>query len=228
MLSFLLSAIIVTSTLAATPCCTDRQFEARFGEVGGGIFPSNGQAAPALLNGVNIISYDAYSRKMAIEVTMFFSTGTNQTTNVILDDNTKKMTILTKYVCYLMEDTAPFIETCIPDDAVKIRESYIGFGVKAIPFTTWQFLAPGTDNVVRLSVTDHGCIPIFESFFGTLQGGFADILYVITNFQPGIRNMNVFNVPSNCISIPPNDAPDVVRRSIDKAESLMKHFRMQL
>ncbi|XP_046354344.1 uncharacterized protein LOC124133832 isoform X2 [Haliotis rufescens] len=190
MLSFLLSAIIVTSTLAATPCCTDRQFEARFGEVGGGIFPSNGQAAPALLN--------------------------------------KKMTILTKYACYLMEDTAPFIETCIPDDAVKIRESYIGFGVKAIPFTTWQFLAPGTDNVVRLSVTDHGCIPIFESFFGTLQGGFADILYVITNFQPGIRNMSVFNVPSNCISIPPNDAPDVVRRSIDKAESLMKHFRMQL
>ncbi|XP_046579103.1 uncharacterized protein LOC124286720 [Haliotis rubra] len=226
MLSVLVCGILVASTSAGTPCCIDRKFEARMGEVGGGIFTQNGQPKPGLINGENVIHYDFYSRKLMVEATLNFTNGSSLTTNVVVDDVADEMFVLTKDGCFKSKNTIRFLKSCIPDDAVKVRESYIGSGVSAIPFTTWQFLVPESGNVIRLSVTDKGCIPIFESLFGTIQGGSADILYILTNFQPGIRKPDVFLVPDNCKPLPSNDVPDVVRRSINKAERLAKHFMM--
>ncbi|XP_067672114.1 uncharacterized protein [Haliotis asinina] len=226
MFSLLVCGILVASASAGTPCCIDRQFEARMGEVGGAIFTQNGHSKPALINGENVIHYDFYSRKMLVEATLNFTNGSSVTTNIVVDDVANKMFVLTKDGCFETKSTLPFLTSCIPDDAVKVRESYIGSGVSAIPFTTWQFLVPATGNVLRLSVTDKGCIPIFESLFGTIQGGSSDILYILTNFQPGIKKPDAFLVPNNCKPLPSNDVPDVVRRSIDKAEHLTKHFMM--
>ncbi|XP_046354359.2 uncharacterized protein LOC124133835 [Haliotis rufescens] len=226
MLSLLFSGILVASTLAGKPCCMDRQFEARMGEVGGGIFTQKGKPNPALINGDNVIHYDFYARKTMVEATMNYANGSSVTSNVVIDAITNQMHVMTKDGCFTTKSYVPMLEGCVPDDAVKVRESYIGYGVTAIPFTTWQFLIPKSGIVMRLSVTDQGCVPIFESLFGDIGGGSADIIYILTNFRPGISKPNAFQVPNDCVPLPSNDAPDVVRRSIDKAESLMKHFQM--
>lgn len=34
--------------------------------------------------------------------------------------------------------------------------------------------------------------------------GSADIIYILTNFRPGISKPNAFQVPNNCVPLPSN------------------------
>ncbi|XP_046354313.2 uncharacterized protein LOC124133811 [Haliotis rufescens] len=196
-----------SATLAPpAKCCTDREFQVTLGEAGGAMYKINGHYVQNFLQGYNNLYYDSYNEMVAVE-SVIISNGTVTSTNILFDYPKKFQYVTPKggsCTRYALGQ-ATFRKPCIPDESEFDGYSYMGYGAEQLPLVSWRYRQPGTDHIVKLSVTKEGCIPVIENIFGHFKTNISDsvaanTMFLMAKFQPSISNRDLFKIPSGCSS----------------------------
>ncbi|XP_046363027.2 uncharacterized protein [Haliotis cracherodii] len=199
-------------------CCVARQFEAKMGETGGSIYSSHGVEVPALIDSDNVMHYDYYNRTIVMEVNTHNPDNTTTYTRIIQDYKRGIQHVFGAGSCTTSTIRRGFREPCIPDNAKFVGSSYVGYGVHKIAFNNWEFAEPDTGNDMRLVVTSSTCVPVVEAIFGNVNNAPSELVFVFTNFQPGIKTPDLFVLPSLCTgaadTINNEDHPHHIQRAI--------------
>ncbi|XP_041364421.1 uncharacterized protein LOC121379835 [Gigantopelta aegis] len=194
------------------------------GEIGGVV---KNDGSPVVLDGYNLIAYDWYNGILGMQSHLVQPDKSMRVTNVTIDYNTKTQYVtLSDGTCIESDVTEHMREPCVPASSKLLTSSYLGFGNNALHINVWEYLKPGTDNIVKLAVTDPGCIPVIEASYGTMKGGKTDIVYFITDFQPGIAQPELLAKPTfPCRRQGANDEdiPDDLVRSIKSVKQIYSH-----
>ncbi|XP_046579097.1 uncharacterized protein LOC124286716 [Haliotis rubra] len=207
------------------PCCTDREFKVTLGEAGGAMYKVNGHYVQNFIQGYNVVYYDSYNEMMAVEA-VIFSNGTKITSHLVQDYPKKSQYLITKDgTCTRYAMTRTFRKPCIPDDSEFDGYSYMGYGTEELPLVSWRYRQPGTDHIIKLTVTKEGCVPIIENIFGHYQitnisePVVANTMFLMVGFQPSIGNRDAFKIPSGCTSST-DTIPQPVGRSLRGVHAL--------
>ncbi|XP_071107667.1 ependymin-related protein 1-like [Haliotis cracherodii] len=206
------------------PCCTDHQFEAVMGQVGGNVYNHHGHLTQNWLDGYNKVHYDAYNKMIAVEAHQTLMNGSVTVTNILLDYPNKRQYIQNQGNCYHTPLTRTMREPCVPDSAQYIGPTYMGYGTSKLALNNWEYHPKNTDQSLKVALTQEGCTPIVESFVGHVKTNDGketietNFVYVFSEFRTGLRNSDVFNVPQACRMS--SSIPNPVGRSVRHVQTL--------
>ena len=94
--------------------------------------------------------------------------------------------------------------TCIPDDIGQyLGKGTLGLAASSMPVDMWKIdgRMTGLDVQFQAMVTPDKCAPVQISMWGSGDDQFLTSI-TFFNLKPGIKDPNVFNVPSYCNSTP--------------------------
>ncbi|XP_076458327.1 uncharacterized protein LOC143292041 isoform X2 [Babylonia areolata] len=91
------------------------------------------------------------------------------------------------------------LEPCMPEDAVLLGETYLGFGEDATRFRAWSFKRSdhGRNISMTVAVTHSDCVPVMETITGTMGRASVDTMATFTSFTE-LQNLDIFDVPPSC------------------------------
>ncbi|RUS74907.1 hypothetical protein EGW08_017323 [Elysia chlorotica] len=203
LLALVLNSAVVSITLGQTnplvepkKCCLDRQFSVSIGEIGGKAYPITGNSV--FLDGVTYLAYDFYKQMIGAESHMRQPDGSDKVTRTLLDYNTMRMYVDDSGVCSILNITEPMEDPCVPANATYMGEVRFGYGTASLEVNTWEFeRASGNSRIlVRRSYTKTSCVPVIETYYGTVDGASTDVSHFFVNFKPGIDNPSDLVAPS--------------------------------
>ncbi|ESO84169.1 hypothetical protein LOTGIDRAFT_229639 [Lottia gigantea] len=186
----ILLALLPIFTGAVQKCCTDKQFTAILGEPNQ-IVKGNFQ--------FTTLAEDFTSKLIATE-TYSFSPGNSSTklVRVVQDFNQKKMFVIfdSTSTCTAKDLTYDMPSNCVPDDAEFIGQSYMGFAPNQVNISAFKWKFAGTADL--LIMFNDNCVPVVESISGVVGSDPVDKTYTFTNYNTGISDRSVFNIPAYC------------------------------
>jgi len=200
---FLATVAAVTAQDLQPKCCFDKQFSGIVGRIGG-IFSDQSEK---LLDETTILGYDFYTQRMATES---YLRGYNDTLVKIYE-----LRDFAARKHYLKVDDNPCSEVplvrgamlppCIPGDATLLSATTMGYGYSSLEVDIWEFgvLDVNGDPYgrVKLGVTKGNCVPVIDIFMGTYNGTFYEMNQFLSAYQPGIVNVDAFNLPADCAAL---------------------------
>ncbi|ESO84139.1 hypothetical protein LOTGIDRAFT_155464 [Lottia gigantea] len=201
LVSFLTLLLILSSGNGQTTknCCLPDEYEMDMGETGSTFKDNVFQEMQGFLS----TSYSHKDRKVSSRGTNVVNGQLVQTT-VLMDYKTHREYINVNGNCTVYEMKAPMINPCIPDNALFGGRTRYGYGSNHIDVDLWRFnLSNRPDSPIKLSITDD-CTPITQTQFDpkALLGGKTEVVYIFSNFRPGIKARNIFTVPTECHNKP--------------------------
>ncbi|KAK6170579.1 hypothetical protein SNE40_018941 [Patella caerulea] len=177
------------------PCCTSNKFETVLAEAGG-IYVSNTTTVP--IDVWNEMYYDYDRKMMALETHTRLPGGQYKLITVIMDFRQQLEFAIDGDNCTVIQVKEGMQRPCIPNTALYLGTSSIGYGEEVIKFTSWEFKTPESDVSTKLTVTAKDCVPLTQSMYGTVRGYKTAVSYTYANFKPRITDDSVFDVPSKC------------------------------
>ncbi|KAK6170582.1 hypothetical protein SNE40_018942 [Patella caerulea] len=194
-LSCVLAAVLSVYSVN-TPCCTDREWSADMGLTGSSF--RSGFFTP--LEGHSTMFYDYHGKKLTIKTSL----GSTYKNTVLLDYDKKREYFLVNGKCSVYELVIALRKPCIPANATYLRESIYGFGSNTLVADVWEYVEPSNGALTRFSVTRDSCIPLIQAQYNphppAQPGTQTDIVYVYSNFNPGIKDRSVFDIPTACVN----------------------------
>lgn len=198
--SFLVSGLLLATVIAVglSELCTPDQWEGSDGSVGGYVH----HRRPGMIFEKNYLAYDAKNGRKAAFITYVNNDKMSKFQIVLRHDNDEgKIYVLrlSDDKCWIKKMKKPFRKACIPDDAKKTNDYYMGLkGAGGLLVSGYEVKVK--DMTVFLSVYKLAdkIIPVGETIFGK----FMDTAFVHTigymDITAGIKNETVFDVPKQC------------------------------
>ncbi|XP_050394611.1 ependymin-related protein 1 [Patella vulgata] len=187
-----------------TKCCVDREFEAYLDEAGSYFTPQDKEFHP--IKGFTTIAYDFYSKRMNLRVHNTLENGTVINSNLLFDYANQIEYAIYKGICTAHKYHVPMRQPCIPANATYDGPLTMGYGSNTLKLETWKYPISELNSDVKLSISQDGCVPVVESIYiKGKNGADTDIIYIISNFTPGIKNRGRLEIPTKCIGVVPKD-----------------------
>lgn len=184
----------VTTSNAATRCCTPPQWESIISQIGG-VHPQ-GSAKSSVFTNIVLYSYDAKNKRIAMRITTN-TTGTVYHSKVIQDYQAKRLYTIVGPKCTYTKLPLAFQKSCIPANATYMGRFYLGNGKSKMSIDSWQALFQQLTVFFTVS-TDGQCVPITEVVYGAATNVEEMITMGFINLTTGIKDPNVFKPPSGC------------------------------
>ncbi|XP_064595690.1 uncharacterized protein LOC135462211 [Liolophura sinensis] len=205
LLPLLLSLLGLTQ--AQHHCCAPIQWEAYLGQIEGYYKPNT--HAAGLIQGVDIVSYDALNQRMVI-TTNLYADGVHLPITTVHNDYANHVQWkFNSTSCSKVAITGKMPSNCIPANANYTGAIYFGVGRDKLMMDAWTY---ALSNVrFSITMTQNGCYPVTEGIVGTFgadagtisqckTGDCTDaiIAYGITGLTVGIKSQSIFDLPGHC------------------------------
>ncbi|KAK6169978.1 hypothetical protein SNE40_018482 [Patella caerulea] len=190
MLGIVYSLFFISSVIASNEqCCVHTEFSAVMAE-------------PSLIaKGTRQFTKLAedFEAKLLATHTFNFVPGTSSTPlrRVVQDFNKLKQYTIYGNTCTVKNIEYEMQGPCIPDDAVVLGSSNMGFELDSIDITSysWSF---ANQNATLVMIFTDDCVPLVQAIGGTLNGAPVDTTYVFTQYSNTIADRSIFDIPANC------------------------------
>ncbi|XP_055954696.1 ependymin-related protein 2-like [Patella vulgata] len=195
-LYFILCVLGVAFCADPPKCCMDKQFQATLGESGSFYRAGSDDFEP--LDGYNFLTYDFYGLRLAIESHSADGNGTTETARIIEDYVSRKQFFIANGSCIVNDLTSTIRQPCITPESIFQGEFKLGFGFTEIDVHVWKHTNPNGSST-KFTVAKDTCVPLIETSYAIDdQGTKTETVYVYHNFTPGLKNVDVFQIPSYC------------------------------
>lgn len=206
-LVLLLCGVVISGSqnVDGQSCCTAKQYEIK---AGGKYLDEHGLTSFYMSR----LSIDFDKRQMAS-----FDEAIEKYGNLsfIVDYKTMKMyTFSRKEPRFCTKTDAQQIVDgpCMPKDARFINRETLGYGNASLSVDNYGIFRrkEGESTTAYIGVTTQGCVPV--SFTSTTRGrqGLVDYSLLYTDYNPGIKDPSVFDLPSYCHKAEEGDESDKV------------------
>ncbi|XP_046364512.2 development-specific protein LVN1.2-like [Haliotis rufescens] len=178
-------------------CCLPRQWEGFQGGIGGVEAGGEGQAVRT----VSRIAFDAESRRVYAYTNSTTAKGVSSM-KIIQDYNTNTMFVIDvmKRTCLKSNNTLPFNNGCVPDDAKRVFDMTMGAGSETLQVKIFAMRLEQVKTLldINFSVTEKQCVPVGENWTGSLNDNKIAMSFGYFGITPGIKDPSVFTPPAFC------------------------------